>query len=92
MFLLMPVCSNLRLLYCTVVAANNKEKETKGKTLEELDQVFSMSTRDHAKHAAKHIPYGFNKYVMRKSVQPANLFDAGVDGVTAGVVGEMDVV
>jgi hypothetical protein len=90
-FLFMPVCSASSLLYYAVLAAD-LEKETKGKTLEELDQVFSLHTRDHARHAASQIPHGFKKYVMRQAVQPGDLLNDGFNGVTAGVAGEIDVV
>lgn len=38
--------------------------ETKGKTLEELDQVFSVPTHLHAKWALKHIVSVFRRYVL----------------------------
>lgn len=51
--------------------------ETKGKTLEELDQVFSVSTRVHAKYGARQVPYFFNRYILRKDVEPERLYDEG---------------
>ena len=35
--------------------------ETKAKSLEELDAVFSVSTRAQVKHGLKEVPYFFNK-------------------------------
>jgi len=54
--------------------------ETKGKTLEELDQVFSVPTREHAAYGLRQIPYFFNRYIFRKNVEPERLYDtANVD-------------
>ncbi|EFP79170.2 uncharacterized protein PGTG_05491 [Puccinia graminis f. sp. tritici CRL 75-36-700-3] len=44
--------------------------ETKALTLEELDYVFSVPTRKHASYQWKNFFYCFNKYVLRKRVQP----------------------
>ncbi|KAL4784072.1 hypothetical protein BJX76DRAFT_357402 [Aspergillus varians] len=49
--------------------------ETKGKTLEELDQVFSVSTRFHARYGLRQIPYFFKRHVLRQSVQPEILYE-----------------
>lgn len=49
--------------------------ETKGKTLEELDQVFSVPTKFHAKYGLRQIPYFFKRYVLRKPVQPEILYE-----------------
>ncbi|EZF34252.1 hypothetical protein H101_02214 [Trichophyton interdigitale H6] len=50
--------------------------ETKGKTLEELDQVFSVPTKVHARWALKQIVYVFRKYVLRqKGVKEALLYE-----------------
>lgn len=49
--------------------------ETKGKTLEELDQVFGMSTRAHAAYGARQVPYFFKRYVLFRNVQPEILFE-----------------
>jgi len=48
--------------------------ETKGRTLEELDQVFSVRTRDHAAYGARQVGYFFNRYVLRRDVQPEDLY------------------
>ncbi|KKK24991.1 hypothetical protein P175DRAFT_0526394 [Aspergillus ochraceoroseus IBT 24754] len=49
--------------------------ETKGKTLEELDQVFSVPTRFHAAYGLRQIPYVFKRYVLRWPVQPEVLYE-----------------
>ncbi|KAL4775936.1 hypothetical protein BDW60DRAFT_104271 [Aspergillus nidulans var. acristatus] len=49
--------------------------ETKGKTLEELDQVFSVSTRFHARYGLRQIPFFFKRYVFRQKVQPEILYE-----------------
>ncbi|KAE8375987.1 hypothetical protein BDV26DRAFT_294505 [Aspergillus bertholletiae] len=49
--------------------------ETKGKTLEELDQVFSVSTTFHASYGLRQIPYFFQRYILRHSVRPEVLYE-----------------
>jgi hypothetical protein len=49
--------------------------ETKGKTLEELDQVFSIPTRQHAAWGARQVPYVFRKYILRQDVLPEVLYE-----------------
>ncbi|GAA5876468.1 hypothetical protein JCM3774_003785 [Rhodotorula dairenensis] len=44
--------------------------ETKGLSLEELDQVFSVPTRKHASYHLKGVPYNFRKYILRQKVPP----------------------
>lgn len=46
--------------------------ETKGLTLEELDDVFSVSLRKHAHFRTKEFVRGLNKYVLKKEVEPLN--------------------
>jgi hypothetical protein len=48
--------------------------ETKGRSLEELDQVFSVRTRDHAAYGARQVGYFVNRYILRKDVQPEDLY------------------
>ncbi|KAL7271887.1 hypothetical protein RUND412_005329 [Rhizina undulata] len=48
--------------------------ETKGKTLEELDVVFSVSTREHAKYGLRQIPYFFRRYILREDLLPEKLY------------------
>jgi len=40
--------------------------ETKERTLEELDGVFGVRTRDHARYYADSMPWYFKKYVLRQ--------------------------
>lgn len=56
--------------------------ETKGKTLEELDQVFSVPTSKHAAYGLRQIPYFFNRYIFRRKVEPEILYQ--VEDVHAG--------
>ncbi|KAH8687845.1 hypothetical protein BGZ60DRAFT_439961 [Tricladium varicosporioides] len=49
--------------------------ETKGRTLEELDQVFSVRTRDHAAYGARQVPYFFKRYMFRQNIQPEQLYE-----------------
>ncbi|KAF6811763.1 MFS myo-inositol transporter [Colletotrichum sojae] len=44
--------------------------ETKNLTLEELDAVFSVRNRDHAKYYVKKAPWYLNKHVLRRDVDP----------------------
>ncbi|KXS96288.1 hypothetical protein AC578_3875 [Pseudocercospora eumusae] len=43
--------------------------ETKNLTLEELDNVFSVGNREHAKYYTEKLPWYFNKHVLRRDVQ-----------------------
>ncbi|KAG4426463.1 hypothetical protein IFR04_000345 [Cadophora malorum] len=49
--------------------------ETKGKTLEELDQVFSVRSRDHAAYGGRQFIYFFRKYLFRQKVEKENLYE-----------------
>lgn len=49
--------------------------ETKGKTLEELDQVFSVPTRIHAAYGIRQVGYFFNRYILWRKVEPVKLYD-----------------
>ncbi|KAF2160183.1 hypothetical protein M409DRAFT_60104 [Zasmidium cellare ATCC 36951] len=44
--------------------------ETKNLTLEELDNVFSVSSRAHAKYYTEKLPWYANKYLLRRDVEP----------------------
>ena len=48
--------------------------ETKNKTLEELDQVFSVPTHVHAAYGIRQIPYFFRRYLLRQNVKPEQLY------------------
>lgn len=49
--------------------------ETKGRTLEELDRVFEVPTRVHAKWGAAQVPYFIKRYIFRQDVEPPVLLD-----------------
>jgi sugar porter (SP) family MFS transporter len=49
--------------------------ETKGKTLEELDQVFSVPTHVHAAYGLRQIPYFFGRYILRRDLKPERLYE-----------------
>ena len=49
--------------------------ETKNKTLEELDQVFSVPTHVHAAYGLRQIPYFFKRYLFRQHVEPEILYE-----------------
>ncbi|MCJ1313283.1 hypothetical protein MMC25_006960 [Agyrium rufum] len=49
--------------------------ETKGKTLEELDQVFSYPTHLHAAYGARQVPYFFRRYILRQNIKPERLYE-----------------
>jgi len=48
--------------------------ETKGKTLEELDQVFAVPARVHAAYGLRQIPYGIKKWILRQDVEAEELY------------------
>ncbi|PGH00033.1 hypothetical protein GX51_06032 [Blastomyces parvus] len=55
--------------------------ETKGKTLEELDQVFSVPTMVHAKFGAGELVYYFRRYVLRqKGLKKVDLYQRDESG------------
>jgi len=49
--------------------------ETKGKTLEELDFVFSVPTKTRMAYGIRQIKWFFNKKVLRRDVGPVTLYD-----------------
>ncbi|KAJ7214873.1 hypothetical protein GGX14DRAFT_609597 [Mycena pura] len=49
-------------------------RETKERTLEELDQVFSLPMRAHAAYGLRQVPYGLRKFVLRQDVKPEKLY------------------
>ncbi|KAG4429914.1 hypothetical protein IFR05_014603 [Cadophora sp. M221] len=48
-------------------------QETKGLSLEELDTIFSVRVRDHARYYHKILPWYFNKWILRRDVEPREL-------------------
>ena len=49
--------------------------ETKGKTLEELDQIFSVPTKVHAAYGARQMRFFVNRYILRRPCEPAKLYE-----------------
>ena len=49
-------------------------RETKGKTLEELDQVFAVPLSTHAAYGLRQIPYGIKKFVFFQNPTPEELY------------------
>jgi len=49
--------------------------ETKGKTLEELDQVFGVRTRDHAAYGGRQFFYFFRRYLLRQDIELERLYE-----------------
>ena len=49
--------------------------ETKNKTLEELDQVFSVPTHLHAAYGLRQIPYFFKRYIFQQRIEPERLYE-----------------
>ncbi|KAJ6471627.1 hypothetical protein C8R47DRAFT_745810 [Mycena vitilis] len=54
-------------------------RETKGRTLEELDQVFALPARAHAAYGLRQIPYGIRKFVLRQDVKAEQLYEPDDD-------------
>ena len=50
-------------------------QETKGKTLEELDQIFSVPTHVHAMYGLRQIPYFIRRYILWQNVEPEQLYE-----------------
>ena len=48
--------------------------ETKGLSLEELDQVFGVPTRKHAAWGLRSLSYFFKRYLLRKHVELEQLY------------------
>jgi MFS family permease len=53
--------------------------ETKALTLEELDQVFSVSTRKHASYQLKNAAWHFRVWVLRQKLEPLPKFYRGAE-------------
>ncbi|KAG8215121.1 MFS sugar transporter [Butyriboletus roseoflavus] len=49
-------------------------RETKGKTLEELDQVFAVPAHVHAAYGLRQIPYGIKKFILFQNPVPEELY------------------
>ena len=49
--------------------------ETKGRTLGELDQVFSVPTQLHAAYGRRQVGYFVRRYIFRQHVEPERLYE-----------------
>lgn len=49
-------------------------RETKGKTLEELDQVFAIPAKVHAAYGVRQITYAIKKYLLFQNPPPVDLY------------------
>ncbi|KAG2108920.1 uncharacterized protein F5147DRAFT_531244, partial [Suillus discolor] len=49
--------------------------ETKGETLEELDQVFTVPLGTHTAYGLRQIPYGIKKFVSFQNHTPEQLYE-----------------
>ncbi|KAI5991233.1 hypothetical protein EDD15DRAFT_2548547 [Pisolithus albus] len=49
-------------------------RETKGKTLEELDQVFAIPAKIHAAYGVRQITYAIKKYLLFQNPPPVDLY------------------
>ncbi|KAI6102837.1 hypothetical protein F5141DRAFT_1050511 [Pisolithus sp. B1] len=63
-------------------------RETKGKTLEELDQVFSVPARVHAAYGLRQIPYGIRKFILFQNPTPEDLYQAESESEESSNVGD----
>ena len=62
--------------------------ETKGKTLEELDQVFAIPLSTHAAYGLRQIPYGFKKFVLFQNPVPEKLYATESDSEASSTPGD----
>jgi hypothetical protein len=63
-------------------------RETKGKTLEELDQVFAVPLSTHAAYGLRQIPYGFKKFVLFQNPIPEELYASESDSEVSSSQGD----
>ncbi|KAG2137881.1 uncharacterized protein EDB93DRAFT_1090963 [Suillus bovinus] len=63
-------------------------RETKDKTLEELDQVFSIPLSKHVAYGLRQIPYGFKKFVLFQKPDPEQLYQDGNEREVPNTEGE----
>lgn len=54
-------------------------RETKGKTLEELDQVFAIPAKTHAVYGVRQILYGVKKYLLFQNPPLVDLYEMAVE-------------
>ncbi|KIN07190.1 hypothetical protein OIDMADRAFT_139816 [Oidiodendron maius Zn] len=53
--------------------------ETKALTLEELDQIFSVPTRKHARYQIKYAMWHFRTWILRQKLEPMEPFYKGLE-------------
>ncbi|OJJ51343.1 hypothetical protein ASPZODRAFT_364370 [Penicilliopsis zonata CBS 506.65] len=58
--------------------------ETKALTLEELDQVFSVSTRKHAAYQLRNAAWHFRVWILRQKLEPLPKFYEGAERLAEG--------
>ncbi|KAG1760994.1 hypothetical protein EDD22DRAFT_898726 [Suillus occidentalis] len=63
-------------------------RETKGKTLEELDQVFAVPLGTHAAYGLRQIPYGIKKFVLFQNPVPEQLYQLESDSEVSSTGGD----
>lgn len=63
-------------------------RETKGKTLEELDQVFAVPAHVHAAYGLRQIPYGIKKFILFQNPVPEELYLTESDSEASSRVDE----
>ncbi|KAI6041748.1 hypothetical protein EDC04DRAFT_1200143 [Pisolithus marmoratus] len=54
-------------------------RETKGKTLEELDQVFAIPAKIHAAYGVRQITYGIKKYLLFQNPPRVDLYEMAAE-------------
>ncbi|KAH7882022.1 hypothetical protein F5I97DRAFT_2068794 [Phlebopus sp. FC_14] len=64
-------------------------RETKGRTLEELDQVFAVPAMTHAAYGLRQIPYGIKKFVLFQNPVPEELYQFESDSEGSSMVDEV---
>jgi len=63
-------------------------RETKGKTLEELDQVFAVPLTTHAAYGLRQIPYGFKKFILFQNPIAEELYGLESESEVSGSHGD----
>jgi len=63
-------------------------RETKGKTLEELDQIFAVPLGAHAAYGMRQIPYGVKKFVLFQNPVPEQIYEFESESEVSNTGGE----
>lgn len=64
-----------RCTVCNLLTHLPVMPETKSRSLEELDAVFSVPTHKQAAHGLKQIPWFIQRYIFRRKVEMEPLID-----------------